>query len=515
MTELRVSGLSLQIGEKSLLREVELQLAADQRCALLGPSGSGKTLLLRALVGLIPPGARLSGHLSWAGNTLDLSRSGSAATRRGLGLVFQGAGQALHPLRRIGDLLTETVRAHGGGDPRDLLVDVGLTPVEQYWQRRPDQLSGGQRQRALIALTLAAKPTLLLADEPTAALDSVARAQILALIRRLCGERGLGLLLVAHDPALVRQVCDKALVLVDGEVVERGELSKIYAQPGHRWTQSLVAAQSRLEHIAAPAAASPATCLAVQQLGVQVPSQRWRKPPLTLLQDIGFQLGAGERVALMGASGSGKSTLGRCLVGLLQPSSGQISWAGNAAWRSAAARAATVQMVLQDSRAALNPSHSIETSLREARQVQSGNTRALTLGDVCALTEVEPSWLRRRPASLSGGQCQRVALARALIVQPQLLILDEALSALDPPLRVDLLEQLERLSDQLGLALLLITHDFSETRRLCQRALILDQGQLVEEGLTAELEHAPNSSATAALVKAWRESHRSSALSVS
>lgn len=507
MLELRVDGLNLRVGGKRLLRDIHLQIGGDQRCALLGPSGSGKTLLLRALLRLVPPGSKLSGRMSWEGKVIDLSAAGQNSSRQGLGLIFQGAGQALHPLRRIGDLLAETMRANGGGDPRELLADVGLVPVEHYWQRRPDQLSGGQRQRALIALTLAAKPSLLLADEPTAALDSVARAQILALLRRLCTERGLGLLLVAHDPALVRSICDQALVLVDGEVVERGSLNEMFAQPSHRWTQSLVAAQARMNMSAPLPETTPGgPCLAVSKLGVQVPAGGWGRPPATLLADVGFQISGGERLALMGASGSGKSTLGRCLVGLHQPSSGEISWSGRRASNDAAQRAATVQMVLQDSRAALNPSHSVGTSLREAQRVQRGRSATLALEQVCALLEVDSQWLNRRPSSLSGGQCQRVALTRALIVQPQLLILDEALSALDPPLRADLLDQLERLSNQLGVALLLITHDFSETRRLCTRALILDEGRLVESGATAELEHSASSPATAALVDAWRES---------
>ncbi len=502
MTELRVDGLNLRLGDQWLLREIDLCIGADQRVALLGPSGSGKTLLLRALMGLLPVGASLSGLLRWNGQQLDLSRQKRPLP--GLGLVFQGAGQALHPLRRIGDLLSETAAAHGVADPRGLLAEVGLRPVERYWRRRPDQLSGGQRQRALIALTLAARPQLLLADEPTAALDSVARAEVLALLRRLCRERGLGLLLVAHDPALVRSVCDQALVIVDGRLVERGALKQIFAAPEQPWTRALVAADGRLAEQAAPAERGQAQCVSVEQMHLSIRTSLFTRRRQTLLEGINFAIGSGERVALMGASGSGKSTLGRCLVGLHRPTAGAIRWSGLSGPLGAAKRAALVQMVLQDSRAALNPMHRVATSLGEVSRVQRGKARAIPVDRACALAEVDPIWLQRRPGALSGGQCQRVALARALIVQPRLLILDESLSALDPPLRVELIEQLEKLSTDQGFALLLITHSFSEARRLCSRVLVLDEGRLVEQATTADLALQPQHPASQALVDAWR-----------
>ena len=501
MSELRVAGLDLQLDGRQLLDDIHLSLAPGARCALLGPSGSGKTLLLRALLGLIPNRARLSGQLRWDGHAHDLSRH--RAYHPGLGLIFQGAGQALHPLRRLGDLLRETAQVHRSGDPRAFLQQVGLTPVEHYWQRRPGELSGGQRQRALIALTLAARPRLLLADEPTASLDSVARAEILELLRRLCAERELGLLLVAHDPALVGEICDQALVLVDGRVVERGPLATIFGSPQQPWTRALVAAHSRLAKSAArPEPSRAGDCVRVQSLRVGL-RQRWGKPARRLIGDISFAIGAGERVALMGASGSGKSTLGRCLVGVQAHSAGTLQWPSAGSRRSHTH--AAVQMVLQDARAALNPMHRVETALNEARRAQHDRSRLRSIAELCALVEVDPDWFVRRPSALSGGQCQRVALARALVAQPQLLILDESLSALDPPLKVELIEQLERLSTELGFALLLITHDFAEARRLCARTLIMDGGRLVEDVDMATAANAPGHPATAALVGAWRE----------
>jgi peptide/nickel transport system ATP-binding protein len=511
---LAVRELTLRVAGTRLLHDISFELAAGQRCGLLGASGSGKSLLLRCLLGLPPAAVRVTGELSWRGRWLPAAQHDpSRLGRAGLGMIFQGAGQALHPLRRIGAQLDETARLHGGESAVSLLEAVGLSPARPYLGRRPDQLSGGQRQRVLIALALAAQPALLLADEPTASLDSVARAQILSLLQGLCAERGLGLLLVAHDPMLVRRCCDSALVLADGELVETGPMAAVLDRPSHPWTRALVAASAPFAQgpisdssIAARASGSetgPSPVLLGRDLGY-----RYRRPnlfaprPPAAFEGIDLQLQRGERVALLGASGSGKSTLARGLVGLLPKLQGQLCLLGRAAASlSAAERARAIQLVLQDPRAALDPLRSAAFTLEEVRRAHGLDAAAIDRA--LAMAGADPAWLPRRPGQLSGGQRQRLNLARALLLAPSLLVLDEGLSALDPPLRLELIERLQQWSEDSGGALLLISHDLGEVLRLCPRTLVLADGRLVEQGTTAELIRGAKHPATRALVAAW------------
>ncbi|HOX26741.1 MAG TPA: ATP-binding cassette domain-containing protein [Candidatus Krumholzibacteria bacterium] len=447
------------------LAGLDIDVAAGECVALVGPSGCGKSTLCRTILDLLPDGARWSGSIRWEGRELAADRRFWHGLRgRGVGLVLQDHRHSLDPVRRVGAQVAEVLRRHRRDVRRRdlpaavaaLLGEVRLPDPERLMRRYPHQLSGGQRQRVCLAAALAAQPRLLLADEPTTALDLIVQQEIVDLLADLVRRRRLGLLLVTHDRELVPLIADRIVEVASGagESVARG------AEPPSRGDP------------AAP------VCLAGRGLAVAVrDGARWRP----IVHPIDLTLRTGWALGLAGESGAGKTTLARALAGWLPLASGSLSVAGAATEPAAAGRRA-VQLVSQDPAAALDPRQPALAAVVEAARAAgdapaAARERALAL---FAEVDLDVELARRRPHALSGGQRQRVQLARALAARPRVLVADEPASSLDSARRDRLLELLRRAQRQHGLALLLISHDLALLERWCDEVAVLLDGHLVE-----------------------------------
>ncbi len=463
---LAVRGLTVRYAGAPgpVFADLDLDLAAGECLAVVGPSGCGKSTLCRALLDLLPAGARLAGSIRWQGVELTADRAHWHRQRgAGVGLLLQDHRFALDPVRRVGDQIAEVARRRRPQLSRDaareavraLLAEVRLPEPEQLARRFPHQLSGGQRQRACLAAALAASPRLLLADEPTTALDLIVQRDIIALMRDLVASRGLGLLLVTHDRDLVPAIASRTLVW------PQTEAPPVAAPPPRPWR------------------AVPDPCVRVRGLSVAVAAAGGGRR--AVVQDVDLDLAPGWTLGLVGESGAGKTTLARALAGWLPSCAGSIGWAGAGAM-APRARLRAVQMVSQDPTAALDPRQRVVDAVIEAARasgdapdVASARARAL-LREV----DLDPALLRRRPDALSGGQRQRVQVARALAARPRVLVADEPASSLDPARRRRLLELLRRLQEQHGLALLLISHDLAWLQDWCDQVAVLHAGRIVE-----------------------------------
>ena len=492
---LSVSGLTalLRGRDAPLLGPVEFSLAAGECLGLIGESGSGKSLTALALIGMLPSGLRVGGELRWQGRAFALQSQDMRALRgRHIAWMPQDPLAALHPLRRVGDQLGESLRVlrdlsagAAQAEALSLCRQLELPEPELLLRRYPHQLSGGQRQRVNLALALAGEPQLLIADEPTSALDSRLAREILDLLDRLRRERGLALLLISHDLPMVGAYAQRVLILQHGRVVESGATADVFAAPRHEYTRALLAADRLPVAVAAPPGAS---LLAVRDLQVRYPrTQR------AAVADANFDLRRGECLAVVGESGSGKTSLGRALLRLLRHGvSGRITLDGadlqTATRLELRALRRRVGIVFQDPQASLDPRQRIGDIVAEPLRIDGEpdpgrrRQRALAL-----LTQVglAADLIDRHPHQLSGGQRQRVAIARALASRPELLICDEALSALDAQHRAGILALLAELKQQHGLTLLFITHDLSAAAALAERIAVMHEGRIVEQGETA------------------------------
>lgn len=452
---IRVEGLTVAYGGHTVVDGVDFSVDRGGALALLGVSGSGKSSTALAVAGLC--GGEVRGRILIDGRALEPAMRG-----RTVGFVFQEPALALDPVFRIGAQLDEVARLHGR-PPRlaERMADVGLDPA--LLDRFPNELSGGQRQRAAIAIALGGDPPVLIADEPTSALDSVAQAGILELLDRLRLERGLTLLLVTHDRAVAARIAATQRWMAAGRFVD--------APPPPSWPT------------AAPLPPRPGS-LEARGLAVDVPAGWFRRHPI--LAPLDLEVPRGQILGVVGASGSGKTTLGRALVGL-SPHAGEVRLDGQ---RVTDRR--RIQLVHQDPATALDPRFTLAASLREA----GGDPTAL-LADVGVTAPITTL-----PARLSGGQKQRVAIARALATRPEVLVLDEALSALDPDTAARVLALLIELRARHGLTLLLISHDLSVVGRIAERVVVLDRGRIVEDGPVDAVLGDPRATATRALVAA-------------
>ena len=503
---------------------VDLQVQAGQCLALVGESGSGKSVTARTLVGLTGAGAQVRArHLAFAGQDLQgLSEAAWQRLRGGrIGFVMQDALGSLDPLRRVGAEVEEPLRLHTplGAEQRHqrvlaLLREVGVPEPEVRAQQYPWQLSGGLRQRALIASAIACQPRLLIADEPTTALDATVQAQILDLLEQL-RERDNSLLMVSHDLAVVARLADRVLVMRHGRVVEQGSAEQILQDPQDPYTQRLLSA-ARVVHFQRPAA--PVLALvedAVEERPVVLEAQGLNKAfvgpdgqPRPVLQDVSLQLRAGQTLGVVGESGSGKSTLGRILLGLERPEQGQVRLAGqdwlalSAAQRRQARQG--IQVVFQDPLASFDPRYTVLRVLAEAL-AQVGVPRGLRRTEAAALLErvqLPVALLDRRPLELSGGQRQRIAIARALAMKPKVLVLDEPVSALDVSVQARILALLAELKAELNLACLFISHDLGVVEQVSDQVLVMQGGRVVEQGAARQVLSQPRHAYTRALLEA-------------
>ncbi|MDM7455737.1 MAG: ATP-binding cassette domain-containing protein, partial [Tepidimonas sp.] len=486
---LTVRGLRIAFGGRPVVHGIDFDVARGEKVALVGESGSGKTVSALSLLRLLPD-AHLEGEVRFDGQSLLTLPERALRALRGdaVAYVFQEPMTALDPLYPVGEQIAEVLRLKRALLPRqawaravEWLAQVGIDDAPRRARQYPHQLSGGQRQRAMIAMALAGEPRLLIADEPTTALDASLRLQILALLEELQRRLGLAVLLITHDLNLVRRFADRVVVMEQGQVVEAGPVARVFGAPAHPYTVRLLGSRPvRPDWLQADAPAADAPlCLELGGVSVtyRVPRPGWwgwfRAGRFTAVRGVSAQLAAGRTLGVVGESGSGKSTLALAALGLL-PAQGRLSvmgrtWQGRAADRPLRRE---VQVVFQDPFSSLSPRLTIEQIVEEGLRVHEPQLSAAERRErvVAALQEVGllsasatpaeiAAWLQRYPHAFSGGQRQRIAIARALIVQPRLLVLDEPTSALDVTVQRQVIELLLRLQRERGLAYLLITHD--------------------------------------------------------
>ncbi|WP_053353793.1 nickel ABC transporter ATP-binding protein NikE [Leucobacter musarum] len=531
-TLLSVDALSLRVpGRGALLNEVSLSVAAGESVALVGESGSGKSLTTRAALGLFPEHASLDGSVRVGDlDTVTATEAELRTIRRTrASMIFQDPRAGINPVRTLGDFLTETlVRWHGlnradaAARAVAQLEQVGLPRASALLEQYPHQLSGGMLQRVMIAAALLDSPELLLCDEPTTALDVTTQAGIVELLRQQQAERGMGMLFITHDLGLAASLCERVVVLRGGRVIEEGATEAVFRSPEQPYTRDLLAATPRIEIRADAGAGSGAVSGAVSPKpagGAAQPliaatgiTKRYRvtgRDDVVALSGVDFDLTRGGSLGIVGESGSGKSTLARIIVGLEQASSGSLSFDGverpDRALTAAERRtlASTTQMVFQDPYLSLDPRIPIGRAVADVVRLHRGGARRDAETEAATLlgrVGLRPDQLAARPKALSGGQRQRVALAKALAARPQVLVLDEATSALDVSVQAQVLELIEEVRDQFGLTIVFVTHDLAVVSRICTTTLVMQRGEVVESGPTAQILAAPAEEYTQRLI---------------
>lgn len=516
---LRVASLHVSIGEQPILTDVSFTLRRGQTLGVVGESGSGKSMTALAVMGLLPGGAHRRGTIELAGRALDALDERSLQSLRGseIGMVFQEPMTALNPLHRVGDQVAESVRLHrqlsraeADVQARQALERVGLPAAMRAAQRYPHELSGGQRQRVVIAIAIACRPALLIADEPSTALDVTTQAGILELLRELQSEQGLALMFISHDLAVVASMADEIAVMREGRIVDSGRFETVFSTRGSEYSQRLLDASTW----AAPATHARSVgepLLQADALVCSYPSgpRSWlgRRARVRALDRVSVTVHRGESVGLVGESGCGKSTLSRALLGLMPLDEGRLHFDGRslAQGHDRAVRR-RLQAVFQDPYGSFDPRHRVERLVAEPLHLldrqPSRTERRRRVSAMLERVGIGADALRRYPHEFSGGQRQRIAIARALIVEPALVVLDEAVSALDVSVRAQVLALLSELAADDGLAYLFISHDLSVVRNVTDRVLVMRDGRIVEHGATAAVFEAPRDPYTQALLAA-------------
>ena len=508
MSLLDVQGLTIRYGDETVVDGVDLFIDRGESVGLVGESGSGKSQSALAILGLLPRQAVVSGSIEFDGQQI-LGASNhelDALRARRIGIVFQDPMQALNPYLRIGAQLRQVPLTHGLADKADvdarvieMLSSVGLPDPERQFRAYPHELSGGMRQRVMLASALIAEPDLLIADEPTTALDVTVQAQILDLLEDM--RDNTALLLITHDLGIVAGHCEHTIVLDQGRLVEQGPTTSVFAAPSHAHTKTLLAAAPRVDRGEVPTAVKSSTILSV---GDAVVDYR----DLQAVSDVSFSIREGETVAIVGESGSGKSSLVRAMLGLVPMSSGRVVYAGEKLEGPVESRAKSqrrdLQLVFQDPVSALNPQMRVETIVEEPLLVHDPRLGAVERREL--VTEMldkvglSEKFLRRFPHELSGGQAQRVAIARALILNPKVLVCDEAVAALDGSVREQVLNMLREVQADSGLSIIFISHDLAVVRSISHRVLVMYLGRLVEVADSGTLFAAPKHPYTRALL---------------
>ncbi len=519
MSLLSVRNLSLSIHGTPILRDVSLDIAPGEVFGVIGESGSGKSMTAFSVMGLLPVGAAATGKVMLDGEDLlaKSERQMCAIRGREIGMVFQEPMTALNPVQTIGDQVAETALIHGSGSraearatARAMLDRVGL-PADRFpLDRYPHELSGGQRQRVVIAMAIALRPKLLIADEPTTALDVTTQAQIIALLRSLVGEFGMGLMLITHDLGLVAGTADRIAIMRQGEIVEAGATTEIFAAMTHPYTRALFAASAHVPDRAGDAIAD-VPVLEVDNVIRDYPLPREsllaRPGRFRAVDGVSFTLRRGENLGLVGESGCGKSTLTRAILGLEPVQGGAIRVMGapvSTGLSNAIRR--RMQVVFQDPYGSFNPRWKVERLVAEPFHLldtpPTGAARRKAVEAALANVGLSPSDADKYVHEFSGGQRQRIAIARALIIEPDLIILDEAVSALDVSIRAQILDLLADLSDRLTLSYLFISHDLSVVRAVTDRVMVMQAGRIVEAGITEEVFQNPAHPYTKTLIEA-------------
>lgn len=487
MAILAVDGLRVATRDAQLLHGISFALEPGTRLGLIGESGSGKSLTALAIMGLLGKGLTASGSIRLEETELiGLPDSQMRALRgKRIAMVFQEPMNALDPLMRVGKQLSFAIPSSSSATVTSMLELVALDP--KLAKRFPHELSGGQRQRVMIAMAMAGDPDVLICDEPTTALDATTEAGVLDVIDELVAQRGTALLFISHDLNVIARLCPEVAVMRRGEIVETGHTATVLTAPKHEYTQTLVDA-ARPGPVAAQRA-TDGTAIAIADVTKTF-------GPVTALADIDLTVARGQRVGIVGGSGSGKTTLLNLIAGLDQPTSGSVDVDGR------------VQMVFQDPQGSLNPRLPIWKIVAEGiprdRTVE-GKTKAAIKDSVArALTDVgiDPAAMNRYPHEFSGGQRQRISIARAVIGNPDILLADEAVSALDVSVRAQVLKLLEELADKYQLTLVFVTHDLPVIRQICSDVVVMDSGRIVESGTVATVWDNPQHDYTRSLLAA-------------
>ncbi len=522
-----LSGLSVALpagAERPLaVEDVSFTVEAGEILCVVGESGSGKSMIAHAIMGLLPaPHVRVSGGQArlQGEDLLAMSPRRQRAVRgTGMGMIFQEPMTSLNPLMRVGDQIDETLRLHTPLSPRErvervieLLDDVGLPNPRELRRSYPFSLSGGQRQRVMIAIALAVEPALLIADEPTTALDVTTQKQILDLIAAMQKRSGMGVIFITHDFGVVAEIADSVAVMQDGRCVEYGSAEQVLNKPRHAYTRELIRAVPH-DIIYRPDFDPGAEPGILQAEGVRkvfhVGGGMFRKGrELVAADDVSLDIHRGETVGVVGESGSGKSTLGRCIVGLHRADGGQILFRDHDLARLSRRQFRPirrhVQMVFQDPYASLNPRYRVADIIAQG-PVAFGTPRAEARAraeELLELVGLDASAARRYPHQFSGGQRQRISIARALALDPDLLIADEPVSALDVSVQTQVLRLLDEIRRRLGLAMLFITHDLRVAAQVCDRIAVMKEGRIVELGTCREVFGAPKHEYTRTLLDA-------------
>ena len=502
------------------VEDVSLTVNAGEIVCVVGESGSGKSVSAFTIMGLLPSEVRpVAGSIRLEGEELIGASEPRYRQLRGarMGMIFQEPMTALNPVKTIGDQIGEALQVHSrmGADARrarvrETIAAVSLPDPDSIMRAFPHQLSGGQRQRAMIAGALVLDPALLIADEPTTALDVTTQAQILLLIAELRARRGTGVLFITHDFGVVAEIAHRVVVMQKGRVVEQGLTEDVLSRPKHPYTQLLLAAVPSMQPpVRAPLTDAP---IVLRTKGLD---KTYGKPGLfgkgrvvVAAKDVNLEIRRGETVGIVGESGSGKSTVARCIARLVDPTCGSISIDGldYAKFSESKLRPhrKRMQIIFQDPYRSLNPRRDVEASLIEA-PMNFGLSRADALKRARSLLDLvglPQESLPRFPHQFSGGQRQRICIARALMLEPEVLIADEAVSALDVSVQAQVLRLMDDVRKRFSLAMLFITHDLRVAAQICDRVIVMQKGQIVEEGTTANIFAAPQHAYTRALFAA-------------
>ncbi|MCY1168251.1 MAG: dipeptide ABC transporter ATP-binding protein [Pseudomonadota bacterium] len=527
---LEVKNLRISFAGKEVVHGIDFHIAPGEKLALVGESGSGKTITALSLLRLVQ-NAAVSGSAVFEGRDVEVDllaipeRQLRGIRGQDISMIFQEPMTALNPLFSVGAQIAEVLELKMGLATVDaaqaaikLLADTGISEPARRAQSFPHQLSGGQRQRAMIAMALACKPKLLLADEPTTALDVTVRSQILDLLADLQQKNGMAVLMITHDLNLVRRFADRVAVMENGRIVEQGRVADVFASPQHAYTRKLIDSTPARDLFETPPDASLAPVMRATDLRVSYPVsvpgfRGWfKKSEFVAVQGASFDIPAGQTLGVIGESGSGKSSLALAALGL-HPHQGQLEVTGKAWSRDTAGNKAlrrAIQVVFQDPFSSLSPRMTVEAIVGEGLLVhQPGLDEAQrqqrvlqALADVGMLEAQFPGLLQRYPHEFSGGQRQRLAIARALMVEPQLLVLDEPTSALDVTIQKQVLALLQRLQRERGLSYLLITHDVDVIRAMAHQVIVMKDGKVVESGALAQIVDSPRHPYTRTLVAA-------------
>lgn len=526
MTLLSIRDLSiaLPVGADRLYaaKDINFDLSPGEILCIVGESGSGKSMSANAVMGLLPQGVVPDkGSITFDGQSiLGLSEKEMLSLRGSrISMIFQEPLSALNPLMRVGAQIAEVFEAHGALAKAErraralkLLEEVGIPDPEAAIRAYPFQLSGGQRQRVMIAMALALEPDILIADEPTTALDVTTQAQILKLIEDLRRKRGMAVIFITHDFGVVADIADRVIVMKKGEIVEAGPAQEVLLKPKHPYTRALIDAIPRLTQTDAPKQVERKALLKVEGLQKTFSTGSGtlfgKRRVVKAVQDVSFELYAGETIGIVGESGSGKSTVGRCLVRLLDPDGGRVLMDDvDIAHMSGAelrAQRRKLQMIFQDPFSSLNPRARVSRILTEGLIAygtpdKEAKAKARELLELVGLDE---SAMKRFPHEFSGGQRQRIGIARALALEPSIIIADEAVSALDVSIQAQVLDLLAELKTRLNLSMLFITHDLRVAARICDRIIVMQKGQIVEAGPVSKVLHDPDTAYTRSLLDA-------------